>query len=62
MIVIKITNARDIVRGKKGRFISNIAPLFVDLETKVEEAIVRQIEDVFKKNNIEAVITIVKEE
>lgn len=62
MIVIKITNSREIFRNQKGRFISSIAPFFVDLEAKVETAIARQIEEVFKKNHIEADITIVKEE
>lgn len=59
MITIKITNSREIVATEKGRLVSHIAPLFVNLERKVEEEIVREIDRIFRERNIQAIITIV---
>ncbi|MCB0293919.1 MAG: hypothetical protein KDI38_06785, partial [Calditrichaeota bacterium] len=61
MIVIKVKNAREIVAKRKGRFLSKIAPWFVDVERRVEEEIVRQLQSVFAEQDIQAVIEVVKE-
>ena len=61
MIVIKVKNAREIVAKHKGRFLSKIAPWFVDVERRVEEEIVRQLQSVFAEQDIQAVIEVVKE-
>ena len=62
MITIRILNTKQIVEDEKGKLVSKIAPFFTNLETKVEEEIVRQIRKVFEERNIEAEISIVKED
>ena len=62
MITIKITNAEEIVKNNRNWFISRIAPYFVNVETEVEKAIVKQIQEVFIQKNIEAEIAIVPDD
>ncbi len=62
MIIIKILNAREIIEKEKGAVVSRIAPFFVDINSKVEEEIVRQLEAVFAERNIRAVISVVPDE
>lgn len=62
MIVIRIKNVREIVAKRKGRFLSKIAPWFIDVERRVEEEIVRQLQSVFAEQDIQAVIEVVKED
>lgn len=62
MIMIKINNVEEIVKNERNWLLSKIAPFFVDVESKVEEAIVEQLKDVFASKNIDAVITIVRED
>jgi len=62
VIKIKIKNVDQIVKNERSWLISKIAPYFVDVEKKVEEAIVKQIREVFRAKKIRASITIVKEE
>lgn len=59
MIRIKIKNHREIVRKERSRLVSALAPFFVDVEQRVEEEIVKQIEQVFKTRGIEADFEIV---
>lgn len=58
MITIKIENARDIVEQEKGRLVSRVAPLFMNVEKKVEQMIVAELAKVFVERNIEARIEI----
>lgn len=59
MITIKITNPKEIVKNERNWLLSKIAPFFVDVESRVEEALVEQLKEVFKEKNIQAVIEIV---
>lgn len=59
MIQIKINNHREIVRKERSRLVSTLAPFFVDIEQRVEEEIVKQIEQVFKTRGIKADFEIV---
>ncbi|KAA3616570.1 MAG: hypothetical protein DWQ05_12635 [Calditrichaeota bacterium] len=61
MIKIKIQNIDEIVQQEKSWLVSKVAPLVVDVERKVEEAIVKQLEEVFLEKNIIAEIRIEKE-
>lgn len=62
MIKIKIKNHKQIVANERSWLISKIAPIFVDLEQRVEEAIVHEIQEVFDRKNIKALIHIVRED
>lgn len=62
MIKIKITNPEEIVKSERNWLLSKVAPYFVDVETKVEEAIVVQLKEVFAQRNIRAIIEIVPED
>jgi hypothetical protein len=62
MIKIKITNPEEIVESERNWLLSKVAPYFVDVETKVEEAIVVQLKEVFAQRNIRAIIEIVPED
>ncbi|MGH1363666.1 MAG: hypothetical protein ACRBF0_08925 [Calditrichia bacterium] len=59
MIQIKIKNHRQILRKERSRLVSTLAPFFVDVEQRVEEEIVKQIQQVFESHNIEADFEIV---
>jgi hypothetical protein len=59
MITIKIINHKEIVKNERNWLLSKIAPFFVDVESRVEEALVEQLKEVFKEKNIQAVIEIV---
>ncbi len=61
MIIIKITNADEIVKNHRNWFISRLAPYFMDVETRVEKAVAEQIKQIFAEKNIQAKITIVPE-
>ena len=62
MIKIKIKNHDQIVKNEKNWWISKIAPFFVDVEKRVEEAIVKEIRDIFRQKKIKAHIQITTEE
>lgn len=62
MITIKITNPEEIVKNERNWLLSKIAPFFVDVESKVEEALAKQLEEVFRERNIQAVIEIIPED
>ena len=61
MIKIKINNIHEIVEQEKSWLVSKVAPFIVDVEQKVEEEIVKQLEEVFSSKNIKASIIIEKE-
>lgn len=61
MIKIKIHNVHEIVEQEKSWLISKIAPFVVDVERKVEESIVQQLQQVFVEKNIVAEFRIEKE-
>ncbi len=60
MIKIKITNYQELLQREKSRLVARLAPYFVDVERKVEEIIAAKIEEVFRENDVKAVITIEK--
>lgn len=62
MITIKITNPSDLVKREKGRIIAKFAPLFIDIQAKVEEVIAEEIRKAFKQNKIDAQISVISEE
>ena len=59
MITIKILNAPEVVRNRKGRLLAKLGAIFVNLEREVEKEVVDQITDVFRENGIDACIQIV---
>jgi hypothetical protein len=61
MITIKIMNTKKLVEREKGRLISKLAPLFIDIQQEVEKRVVEELEKVFQDKEIEVVIKIVKE-
>ena len=61
MITIRILNTREIVENEKGKLVSKIAPFFTDLERKVEEEIVKELQKSLAERNVIAEISIVRE-
>ncbi len=61
MIKIKIHNIHEIVEQERSWLISKVAPFVVDVERKVEEAIVEQLQEVFLSKKIKAEICIEKD-
>jgi len=59
MIQIKIKNHRQILRKERSRLVSTLAPFFVDVQQRVEEEIVSEIQQVFESRGIEADFEIV---
>jgi len=62
MITIKIKNADEIVKNEKSWVISKIVPYFIDVQLKVEEAIVDQLKEEFISKNISADFLIVNDD
>jgi hypothetical protein len=62
MIEIKIKNARQVFEKETNWFVAKFAPHFVDVQAKVEEEIANQIQKSLKKKNIQAVISVVKDD
>lgn len=61
MIRIKIMNAKKLVAREKGRLISKLAPLFIDVQHEVEKRVVEELKKVFQEKEIEVEIEIVNE-
>lgn len=61
MITIKITNAREIFEKETNWFVSKFASRFLDVQTKIEEEIAKQIQKSLKEKNVQAIISVVKE-
>ncbi|MEB3201266.1 MAG: cytochrome-c oxidase [Synechococcus sp.] len=54
MLVIEVTNARDVVRKRMGRLGGRLIGKVVDAEAQVEKALVQELETAFKEFGIEA--------
>jgi len=62
MITIKITNAREIVERERNWFVAKLAPFFVDVQTRVEQEIAKEIEKSLVARKIQAVVSLVEED
>ena len=54
MLVIEVTNARDVVRQRMGRLGGRLIGKVVDAEAQVEKALIQEMETAFKEFGIEA--------
>ena len=54
MIVIEITNIKDLVQDQKGWITAQIGSMVTDLEAKVEAQIIEQLQESFAKNGVQA--------
>jgi hypothetical protein len=62
MITIKILNAREIVARERSWLIAKLAPYFIDMQTRVEQEIAEEIKRSLQKQNIQAVVSVVKDD
>ena len=60
MLIIEVTNARDVVRQRIGRLGERLIGRVVDPEAQVEKAIIQELETAFKEFGIEARIVSVE--
>ena len=54
MLVIEVTNAREVVRQRIGRLGSRLIGKVVDAEAQVEKALIQEMETAFRDFGIEA--------
>jgi len=54
VLVIEVTNARDVVRQRIGRLGSRLIGKVVDAEAQVERALIQELETAFRDFGIEA--------
>jgi hypothetical protein len=54
VLVIEVTNARDVVRRRMGRLGGRLIGKVVDAEAQVEKALIQEMETAFKEFGIEA--------
>ena len=54
MLVIEVTNARDVVRQRIGKLGSRLIGKVVDAEAQVEKALMQELESAFRDYGIEA--------
>ena len=54
MLVIEVTNAREVMRQRIGRLGSRLIGTVVDAEAQVEKALIQELETAFKDFGIEA--------
>lgn len=54
MLVIEVTNARDVVGQRMGRLGGRLIGKVVDAEAQVEKALIQELETAFKEFGIEA--------
>ena len=54
MIVIEITNIKDLVKNQKGWLTAQIGSMVTDLEAKVEAQIIEQLQESFAQNGVQA--------
>ena len=54
MLVIEVTNAREVVSQRIGRLGSRLIGRVVDAEAQVEKALLQELENAFKEFGIEA--------
>lgn len=62
MITIKITNTREIVERERNWFIAKLAPYFIDLQSRVEKEIAKELEKSLQERNIQTIISVVKDD
>ena len=56
MLIIKVTNARDVVRQRVGRLGERLIGKVVDAEAQVEKELIKEMETAFQEFGIEAKI------
>ncbi len=54
MLLIEVTNAREVVRQRIGRLGSRLIGKVVDAEAQVEKALIQELESAFREFGIEA--------
>ncbi len=54
MLIIEVTNARDVVRQRIGRLGERLIGKVVDAEAQVEKALIQELETAFRDFGIEA--------
>jgi hypothetical protein len=54
VLVIEVTNARDVVRQRMGRLGGRLIGKVVDAEAQVEKALIQELENAFREFGIEA--------
>jgi len=54
VLVIEVTNARDVVRQRMGRLGGRLIGKVVDAEAQVEKVLIQEMETAFKEFGIEA--------
>ncbi len=54
MLLIEVTNARDVVRQRIGRLGGRLIGKVVDAEAQVEKALIQELESAFRDFGIEA--------
>ena len=60
MLIIEVTNARDVVRKQIGRLGERLIGKVADAESQVEKALIQEMETAFQEFGIEARIISVK--
>ena len=60
MLIIEVTNSRDLVRQRIGRLGERLIGWVVDAEAQVEKALIQELETAFKEFGIEARIVSVQ--
>ena len=60
MLIIGVTNSRDLVRQRIGRLGERLIGRVVDAEAQVEKALIQELETAFKEFGIEARIVSVQ--
>ena len=56
MLIIEVTNAREVVRRRIGRLGERLIGKVVDPESQVEKALIQEMETAFQEFGIEAII------
>ena len=54
MLIIQVTNAREVVRRRMGRLGARLLGKVVDAEAQVEKALIQELETAFRDFGIEA--------
>ena len=54
MIIIEITNVKEVVRAQRGWFSANVGPYFTDLEARVEQEVIDEILVTFEARGVKA--------
>ncbi len=54
MIIIEITNVKEVVRNQRGWISANVGPYFTDLEARVEQEVIDEILATFEARGVKA--------